>query len=54
MKLAVEVRIHSRRIGLLPTLSDILPNIGAKINCIMENDAARIPRAAAPAWKVST
>jgi len=30
MKLAVEDRIDSRRIGLLPTLSDILPNIGAK------------------------
>lgn len=53
MKLAMEVRMDSRRTGLLPTLSDILPSIGEKINCIVEKDVIRIPRAVDPTWKVS-
>ncbi len=49
MKLTMEVRIDSRRIGLLPRLSDILPNIGEKMNCIIENEATRTPKAVDPA-----
>lgn len=41
------------RTGDLPTLSDILPSIGEKMNCINENEATKIPRALDPAWKVS-
>ncbi len=49
MKLAVEVRMDSRRIGFLPTLSDILPSIGAKMNCIMKNEDNKTPREVDPA-----
>lgn len=51
-KLAVEVKMDIIRIGFLPMLSDILPNIGEKVNCINENEATKIPNAADPAWKV--
>jgi len=52
-KLALEISIDKRRTGFLPTLSDSLPNIGEKMNCITENEATRNPRAVGPAWKVS-
>ena len=52
-KLATEVKMDIIRTGFLPTLSDILPNMGEKMNCINENEAIKIPRAADPAWKVS-
>jgi len=48
MKLIIEVNIESNRIGLLPTRSEIPPNIGEKINCIIENEVISIPKAAGP------
>ena len=53
MKLAIEIRMDSRRAGLLPTLSDTLPSMGANMNCIKENEATRTPKAVDPAWKLS-
>ena len=46
-------KMDIKRIGFLPTLSDNLHNMGAKVNCIIENEATKIPNAADPAWKVS-
>jgi len=43
IKLTMEVRIEASRTGLLPTLSDILPNTGEKITCMMENEAINKP-----------
>ncbi|KKQ84020.1 MAG: hypothetical protein UT06_C0011G0009 [Candidatus Woesebacteria bacterium GW2011_GWA1_38_8] len=40
--------------GFLPTLSDSLPHIGEKINCMKENDPAIRPIVNADAPKLST
>lgn len=48
MKLTNEVNIDNRSTGLLPVLSEIHPKMGEKINCIIENDVSRIPKAAGP------
>lgn len=53
-KLTTEVKIDRRRTGLRPTLSEIFPNMGEKINCIIEKEVSRIPNAAGPASKVVT
>ncbi len=43
MKLAQDIRIERRRMGLLPTLSEARPRIGEKMNCIIEKEATRKP-----------
>jgi hypothetical protein len=52
-KLTLETRIDIKRIGFLPRLSDSLPSIGEKMNCITQNAAVRIPIQNAPTLKVS-
>jgi len=47
-KLATEVRIENRRIGLLPILSDSLPNRGEEMNCIKAKEATSTPNAVDP------
>ncbi len=49
VKLKNEVNRERRSIGFLPILSDAFPNIGEKKNCIIANDAIRIPSAVGPA-----
>jgi hypothetical protein len=52
-KLATDVRIDNRRIGLLPILSDNLPNIGEEMNCIREKEATSTPNDVDPTSKVA-
>jgi hypothetical protein len=52
-QLAREVRRDINRTGFLPTLSDILPSTGEKMNCIKANEANKTLSTADPALKVS-
>jgi len=49
LKLEIEIEIKSR--DRLPYLSDNLPKIGEKMNCIKANIFIKIPKAKAPTLK---